>query len=139
MSQANESGKFIFQGIQEGEGSEIRRIIFDPPLMIDFSIWPKLDVNGNENYEQNISMLAFATFDFGMEIESSVSPENNSLTKVGYEGLTPESSTHDILFKSLLFDLIHAFFHYPKDPNYTHYHWALYGNLKERVTLTEVD
>ena len=35
------------------------------------------------------------------------------------------------------YDLSHAFFHYKDDPNYTHYHWALYGNYKDRVILEE--
>ncbi len=29
---------------------------------------------------------------------------------------------------------IDAFFHNENDPNYTYYHWALYGNLKNRIT-----
>ena len=35
------------------------------------------------------------------------------------------------------FDLFHAFCHCSFDPNYTYLHWALYGNLKDRVTINE--
>lgn len=41
------------------------------------------------------------------------------------------------ILADIIFDIGHAFFHYEGDPNYTHYHWALYAWLKDRVEAKE--
>ena len=131
------TGKFIFQGIQEGEGESSRQIFFSPPLVVEFSIYDKIDKDtGKENYPEDMPMKGYATFDFGMEVEHALDAEHNCLVN-GYEGLTKDSSPTDILMKSIFFDLFHAFFHIPEDPNYSHYHWALRGWLKERALVKE--
>jgi hypothetical protein len=42
------------------------------------------------------------------------------------------------IMSDVIFDIGHAFFHYKGDPNYTHYHWALYAWLKDRVETKEI-
>jgi hypothetical protein len=132
-------GKFIFQGIQEGEGESMRQIFFSPPLSVEFSIHEKIDSEtGKENYPEDIQLKAYATFDFGMTMEAAVDVENNWLVRGGYEGLTKESNVVDILRNTIFFDLFHAFCHIPDDPNYSHYHWALKGWLQERALVKEI-
>ena len=129
------SGKFIFKAIQEGKDLSRRQIFFNPPLVIDYTIHEKIDKEtGKENYPEDVPLMGFARFDFGMEVYSPLNVENNWLAN-GYEGLTSESEPEDILMKTIFFDLFHTFFHIPCDPNYGHYHWALYGNLKDRVII----
>jgi len=129
------SEKLILKGIQES-GNIIN---FNPPLVIDYTIYEKIDKEtGKENYTEERPIMAFATFDFGMEIRVALDSNHNCLIN-GYGGLTEESSLDDKLMYSIFFDLFHAFFHTPQDPNYSYYHWALYGNLKDRVNLTEFD
>jgi len=128
-------GKFIFQGIQEGNSEEKRNLIFNPPLMIDYIILEKIDrKTGKENYSENAPIMGFATFDFGMEVIVPLDVEHNWLVN-GYGGLTKESSLEEILMQSIFFDLFHSFFHPIEDPNYSHYNFALKGWLKDRVTL----
>ena len=128
-------GKFIFQGIQESEGEEKKTIIFNPPLIIDYTILDKIDKKtGKENYTEDSPIMGFVTYDFGMEVIVSLDVEHNWLVN-GYGGLTKESPLEDILMKSIFFDLFHSFCHPTEDPNYSHYHWALKGWLDERVTV----
>lgn len=67
----------------------------------------------------------FLETDFGMRIQ--ISRIDNMLIT------NKRTSVNDIVLKTIIFDLFHAFYHPEIDPNYTHYHWALYGNLKDRV------
>ena len=84
-------GKFIFQGIQESEGEEKKIIIFNPPLIIDYTILDKIDKKtGKENYTEDSPIMGFATYDFGMEVIVSLDVEHNWLVN-GYGGLTKES------------------------------------------------
>jgi hypothetical protein len=41
------------------------------------------------------------------------------------------------IYREVIFDLGHSFFHYEGDPNYTHYHWTLVGWLKHRIITKE--
>lgn len=131
-------GKYIFAGIQEGEGVGKRTLIFNPPLVIEYDIYEKNNPDGTMNFTDDVKTLGYATFDFGLEVEIALDPEHNFLTKGAYEGLTNESDVIDVLMYSLFFDLFHAFCHTSLDPNYTHYHWALYGWLKDRGTVIDV-
>jgi len=137
------SGKFIFQAIQEGSDESLRQIYFNPPLVIEYSIYDKIDKDtGKECYPEDVPMMGYATFDFGMEIHIPLDIKNNWLTTgnggLGYEGLTVESDPIDVVMKTIWFDLFHAFFHPSEDPNYSHYHWALRGWLEERASVKEV-
>lgn len=133
------NGKFIFDSIQEGSDESLRQIYFNPPLVIEYSIYDKIDKEtGKENYPYDSDLMGFFTFDFGMRAECSLDSKNNFLSN-GYEGLTKDSPVEDILMKTIMFDLFHAFFHIPDDPNYGFYHHALYAYLKERVNVKEAD
>ena len=132
-------GKFIFEAIQEGEDESLRQIYFNPPLVINYNIFEKIDKDtGKENYPEETTMMGYATFDFGMEIHVPLEAKKNWLAN-GYEGLTPDADPIDILMKTICFDLFHSFFHPVEDPNYSHYHWALQGWLQERASVKEPD
>jgi hypothetical protein len=76
--------------------------------------------------------VAHITFDFGMGTEIHLLPQNNFiLTHAEAEGLSDEEK----MAFDVIFDLFHAFHHTNVDPNYSHYHWALYGNLKDRIEI----
>jgi hypothetical protein len=128
-------GKFVFESIKEGEGV----ITFTPPLVVDYSIWEKKNPKtGEEQYPEDVPMMAYGDFDFGMSMMTPVDIDHNWLMQ-GYNGLTKDSTPEEVLMKSLVYDLFHAFTHCEQDPNYTHYHWALYGWLKDRAKVSEPD
>lgn len=131
-------GRFIFKGIQEGQGEGRRVIEFNPPLSVLFTIWEKKNAEGEDNYPEDVPLMGYATYDFGLEMFTPLDVEHNWLVN-GYEGLSKESPPEDILMKTLFYDLFHAFCHIPEDPNYSHYHWALKGWLKERANVKEFD
>ena len=131
------SGKFVFEGIMENGDGDKRSIKFNPPLVIKYDILEKIDKDtGKPNYPEDFPMVAFATYDFGLTMETPLDPEHNWLTN-GYNGLTKDSNPEDILMASVIFDLFHAFCHEKQDPNYSHYHFALTGWLKDRATVSE--
>lgn len=125
-------GKFIFKEIKEGESV----IAFTPPLVVEYSIWDKKNAQGGDNYPEDVKTMGYATYDFGMEMMTPLELKHNWLVN-GYNGLSKESTEEDVLMHSLIYDLFHAFCHTEMDPNYTHYHWALYGWLKDRAKVTE--
>ncbi len=130
-------GIFVFQEIQEGSGGSKRSIKFNPFLIVDYDIWEKTDKEtGQENYPDDLPMLAFAEFDFGMEMQTAVDVEHNWLMN-GYEGLAKDSSPDDVLLKTLTYDLFHALCHDKQDLNYSYFHWALSGWIKNRAKVQE--
>ena len=130
-------GKFVFQDIQESHGDSRIVISFNPPLIVEYTIWEKQNkITGKDSYPEDVPVMGFATYDFGMEMNTPLDVEHNWLAR-GYGGLTPESSLEDILMYSLIYDLFHAFCHCEQDPNYSHYNWALRGWLKERATVKD--
>lgn len=136
MSNPLAEGKFVFEGIQEGQGESRRVITFSPPLTVTYSVWEKKNEVGEDNYPEDVPIMGYVTFDFGMEMMTPLDENNNTLVN-GYEGLTPTSPCEEILMRSVLYDLFHAFFHIPEDPNYNHYHWALKGWLEDRATCRD--
>jgi|SRR5579862_644173 len=124
-------GKYIFEAIEEGKDESYRRLLFNPPLVVDYRIVEQ--VIDNDLPTEHTKLMGYATFDFGMEMNTALSAEYNMLVN-GYEDLTPDSDPIDILMKSIWFDLFHAFFHPLDDPSYSHYHWALQGWLQERAS-----
>lgn len=125
-------GTLVLEKVQEGQEPHCRTITFTPPLKVEYTIWPDED----EKADKTKPTVAYFTFDFGMTSEVGLTSERNCLTW-GYEGLTKESNPEEILIKTLTFDLFHAFCHCEMDPNYTSYHWALAGWLKDRVTVKD--
>lgn len=77
-------------------------------------------------YVDRRKKTVFFEWDFGMS--DSIHLEDYVLQDI--RGLKNK------ITRSLKFDISHAFCHYQGDPNYTHYYWALYGNLKDRITVT---
>jgi hypothetical protein len=66
-------------------------------------------------------------WDFGMDASIGL----NSFTCKNIKGLKKK------IYREVVFDLGHAFCHYEGDPNYTDYHWALKGWLKDRLQVHE--
>ena len=78
-------GKFIFEGIQEGSDESLRQMYFNPPLVINYSIFEKVDKDTDkENYTEETSIMGYATFDFGMEIHVPLEAKKNWLVN-GYK------------------------------------------------------
>ena len=77
--------------------------------------------------------IAHISFDSGMSCELEIDPLKDFLFGM-YD-------TNEIIIRKIKemisFDLFHAFFHCTEDPNFTYYHWALYGLLKDRVECKE--
>jgi hypothetical protein len=72
-------------------------------------------------------------YDFGMMIKESCDVSS------GFLGLNKNSSIEEIVKRTVTFDLEHSFCHPSEDPNYTTMHWAIYGWLKDRVIIAEME
>lgn len=135
-------GILQFDVVMEGPADgDHRTITFKPPLKVDYTVWPEdEDVAKKDGIEVDPKKptLAYFTFDFGMTSRVYLTPEKNMFVH-GYEGLSKESTPEEILIKTLTFDLFHAFCHCDMDPNYTPYHWAILGWLKDRAKVVEPD
>ena len=99
-------------------------LVFDPPLRVEWSIWKEKDAS-----------IAYVDYDFGLEFKINLDAQRKSAW--GYNGVNKESTNEEIVTSIIRFDLFHAFTHYQGDPNYSHLHWALYGNLKDRCKVIE--
>lgn len=111
--------------VQIKEGSD-RWLKFNPHLRVDWSVWREKD-----------EQIAYVTYDFGLDFKINLDAQRKSWW--GYGCLNKESTNAEIVDAIIRFDLFHAFFHYQGDPNYSHLHWALYGNLKDRCEAVEID
>jgi hypothetical protein len=69
----------------------------------------------------------YFTWDFGMDSLIGL----NSFTCKHLKRLKEK------IYREVIFDLGHAFFHYEGDPNYTYYHWALKAWLENRLETNE--
>ena len=78
-------------------------------------------------YVDRKAKVVYFTWDFGMD--GTVGLNNFNIKHL--KGLKNK------ILADIIFDVGHAFFHYKGDPNYTHYHWALYAWLKDRVETKE--
>ena len=94
-------------------------VIFNPPLVVDGS----LEVGGD---------IAHYDYDFGMRDEVCVKKGNNFLHNYG--NTNPESDPIKTVLNTVAYDLHHAFNHIDMDPNFTHTHWALRAELRDRTT-----
>jgi hypothetical protein len=90
-----------------------RRIIFSPSLDVE--------------YFQLEEFIYEVSFDFGMNFTFNV---DSPITRDCIDPL-------DKLRRIIEFELMHSFFHFKHDPNYSILNWALYGNLKDRVKCEE--
>lgn len=107
-----EDFKIILTKIREGDDRNYQTIEFNPPL--------EIDVYEAENGLQ-------AELDFGLRFY------------VGWRSPIVEgyATIEEKVQKIIEFELFHSFFHISEDPNYGVLNWALYGNLKDRVTKDE--
>lgn len=142
VPKALKEGTFIFEGVQEGEGAGRRTIEFNPPLTIKYAIYEKTedipeciveDIADEKNLTDSNGIIGYVSYDFGLTMATNVDEKNNLVN--GYGGLTKDSDPIEILMYSVIFDLFHAFCHDISDPNYTHYHFALAGWLKDRAVV----
>jgi hypothetical protein len=79
---------------------------------------------------------AMVSYDFGMDDKFSTDKNKNWMYNYG-DSTAIGDDVLKTVFLTVKFDLMHTFFHYQGDPNYNHTHWALYGNLKHRVTADD--
>ena len=98
------------------------------PIKVQWQIWKDPD--------KNDMRYAHITFDFGMSYECSMEMENNFLLK-GYDGINENASLEKRVQATVLFDVMHAMNHCNFDPNYTPFHWAIRGWLKDRLEMHE--
>jgi len=80
-------------------------------------------------YVDRRAKFVYFDWDFGMRASISL----NSFTCKHIKRLKEK------IYREIIFDLGHAFFHYEGDPNYTEYHWALAGWLKDRLKTKEYE
>lgn len=102
-------------------------IDFNPPVKAEWSLYSISE--GKEKY-----FIAYVDLDFGMEIEYRFDYSGDCWL-YGYQGLNRGSSNYEKVLTHLIFDLVHAFTYYNRDPSYSHLYWALYGNLKDRTKV----
>ena len=72
-----------------------------------------------------------------MEYRISIDKQNNFL--YNYSGNNNFCEPIKTAFSTIKFDLMHAFFHCKCDPNYSLIHWALFGNLKDRAVIKDIE
>ena len=119
-----DGGKFVFDIIDEGG----RKLKFSPPLVIDWCVYKQIDARGDIT-------TAYVNYDFGLT--DKFKPYASISGGWGYKEITKDTPLSDIIRAFIEYDLFHAFYHYSGDPNYSHLHWALFGNLKEQTTMIE--
>ena len=111
--------KFAYAIITIEELWGIGHLVFKEPMEI------KVFFGDTPNEE------VLAVFNFGMEYRIPTAKEKNFL--YNYAEKNENAEPIKTVFSTIKFDLMHAFFHYSGDPNYSHTHWALYGNLKDKI------
>ena len=93
-------------------------LIFNPPLVVDGS----MEVDGE---------IAYYTYDFGMCDKVCVNRQDNCL--YNYDNTNADANVLKTILNTIKYDLQHAFNHIDMDPNFTHTHWALRAELRERT------
>lgn len=116
MSNSETEGELVFSSFYE-DGRDY--LLTKEPIIVRWFRWLENDEN-----------MATIEFDFGMSYDIS-------LDKNFFKIFLKETSPLEIIKKTIIFDVMHSFFHCNQDPNYTHLHWAIYGNLKDRVYVCE--
>ena len=120
-----ESGEFVFEEIHEGEG---RSLTFFPPLRV---VWDTYV----DHHPAGDTTTAYIEMDFGMEYK--IKPVATKNGGWHYDEINKDSTNEEVIKTIIKFDLFHAFCHTSLDPNYGIIHWALYGNLKDRVIIKD--
>jgi hypothetical protein len=92
--------------------------LFEKPVFVDFYV------------DEQERMIYFA-WDFGMRGKFSLDTLFLDIYKI--------NDPIEAVIEICKFDLDHAFEHCQEDPNYTEYHWALYGNLKDRKWISRYE
>jgi len=94
-------------------------LLFNPPLIVD----GYMEVDGE---------IAYYDYDFGMSDKVCVNRQDNFY----YSSDNPDSESDAIktILNTIKYDLQHAFNHIDMDPNYSHTHWALRAELRDRTT-----
>jgi hypothetical protein len=109
--------------------TECDTLVFTPPLKIEWGAWKSNDGDDCGN------IRVFVDYDFGLT--DKFSPYKSIGKGWCYNDITKDTPLPEIVKAFVQYDLFHAFCHTPIDPNYSHLHWALYGNLKDRVKVIE--
>lgn len=94
-------------------------LIFNPPLIVDGC----MEVDGE---------IAYYDYDFGMSDKVCVNRQDNFL--YNYDNPNADANILKTILNTIKYDLHHAFNHIDMDPNFTHAHWALRAELRDRTT-----
>ena len=104
--------------------TEVRQlgiVQFNEPLLIEWALDEK---------DRNLAHVAYNTPHGTIWDECPLTAAHNFIAR---DGGTPE----EIIKATVEFDIAHAFWHFPDDPNYTKLHWALWGALHEHCATWE--
>lgn len=112
-------GTFWFEWLEEAD-----RLEFNLPLIVEWMAFIKDNV-----------VTVYVDYDFGMT--DKFRPYESIKGGWCYNDINEKTPLDEIVKSFVQYDLFHAFCHTPLDPNYSHLHWALYGNLKDRVKVIE--
>lgn len=103
----------------------IGEIIFKRPLKVEVLF----------SSEEGEKDFAHITYDFGMTDKIPLRKDENFL--YNYGNTNEDADPIQTVLNTIKFDLMHAFFHYNEDPNYMQIHWALEGQLRDRVSVID--
>jgi len=112
-------GTFWFEWLEEADKLE-----FHLPLIVEWMA----------SVKDNI-VTVYLDYDFGLTYEFR--PYESIKKGWCYNNIHEQTPLDEIVKSFIQYDLFHAFCHTSLDPNYSHLHWALYGNLKDRVKVIE--
>jgi hypothetical protein len=113
-------GEFTFDTLTECD-----TLMFNPPLKVKWSCWL------NEHTGRHV----YINYDFGLT--DRFDPYKSIGSGWHYNEIQMDTPLPEIVKAFVQYDLFHAFCHTSCDPNYSHLHWALFGNLKDRVKVIE--
>lgn len=105
-------------------GLHSKFLVINPPLVVEYF------------HDDNDKNLIWIEYDFGMVDKFYIDEKRNCLINKHF-GVTNKSSIKERVKVNIIYDLQHAFEHCDMDPNYEHRHWALKGNLYDRVKIIE--
>ena len=108
--------------------TECDTLVFTPPLKIEWTAY-------RNEHPLGPTTTVYVDYDFGLT--DKFKPYASITGGWHYNDITINTPLPEIVKAFVQYDLFHAFCHTSMDPNYSHLHWAIYGNLKDRVKIIE--
>lgn len=113
-------------------GEEERRVLFNPPVKVVW--WTVPEESDRENLVVEVGL------ENSMSWVTRFSPEARhpaARLELHPSGSVTPVEVESSVKRMLAFEFVHSFFHPEIDPNYGLLNWALYGNFRERVALSD--